>query len=197
MSYRTKNRVVATDAIGLPLIMCLLAIFVGTALAIILGRTFIFFRADAYIAIALPTFLFLLPVIALGLLASARGKAWRSRLSLSRLPHVLGWAIGIALLALSIVASPFGYVALSNEVFGYDTTVQAKVISVVDPIPTKGRDEVKGCKRTATILVSDKKIGICLIDHYPPNLNIQGEDVALQMRRSAFGYRIGPMTLAR
>ncbi len=84
MSHRTKNRLPPRDPIGLPLIICLLFIFIGTVLAIILGPTFVFFHVDYYAE----------------------------------------------------------------------------------------------------------------IDHYRSNMNIQGEDVALQLRQSSFGYRIGQMSFA-
>ena len=194
MSHRTRNRPNPSDEIRLPLIFGLLAIFVGVALAFIL-TDFVFLFGPAYVAIAWPAFLILLPVIAIALLASPKGKLWRSRLSLARLPHVLGWALGIAALAGAIILSPYGYLAMFNEMVGYDVTVRAKVVSVWDTVQRESGRKNR-CTRHATILVGRKNIGICLIDHYKPNDNIQGADVWLQVRQSPFGYSIGQMALA-
>ncbi len=195
MSHRTRNRPNPSAQIGLPLVFCLVAIFVGAAPACILSD-FVFLDSAAYVAIAWPTFLILLPVITIGLLASPKGKLWRGRLSLARLPHVFGWALGIAALAVAIVVSPYGYLAMFNEVMGYDVTVKAKVVSVWDVAQDQGRNK-RRCTRHATILIGSKKIGICLVDHYQPNDNIQGEDVLMQVRQSPFGYSMGQISLAR
>jgi hypothetical protein len=195
MSHRTRNRPPPSDQTGLPLIFCLLAIFVGVALAYVLSD-FVFLDRAAYVDFAWPAFLILLPVITIGLLASPRGKLWRGRLSLARLPHLFGWALGIAVLAGAIVSSPYGYLAMFNEVVGYDVTVKAKVVSVWDVAQGEGRDK-RRCTRLATVLVGSRKTSICLGDHYKPNDNIQGEDVLMQVRQSPFGYSMGQISLAR
>ncbi len=195
MSHRTRNRPPPPDPIGLPLISCLLAIFVGAAMAYVLSD-FVLLERAAYVDIAWRAFLVLLPVITIGLLASPKGKLWRGRLSLARLPHVFGWALGIAALALAIVASPYGYLAMFNEVVGYDVTVKAKVVGVWDFAQGRGRNK-RRCLREAAVLIGSRKITICLIDHYKPNDNIQGENVLMQVRQSSFGYSIGQMSLAR
>ena len=196
MSHRTKNRPPPPDPVGLPVIFFLLAVFVGVAPAYILSH-FVFLYGVAYANVAWPTFMILLPLIAIALLASPRGKLWRSRMTVARLPHAFGWAFIIAALAGSIVVSPFGYLAVFNEMAGKDVTLTAKVLRVWDDVPRPGSRKEVRCIRHATILVAGHTKGMCLMDHYPSNDNIQGEDVLLQVRQSPFGFSIGQMALSR
>ena len=196
MSHRTKNRPRHADPISLPLIVGLLTIFVGVALAMILGPHFTFLHSAFFLDSALLAFLMLLPLITMLMLASAKGKVWRSRFSLARIPQALGWALGIAALCVSIIVSPTGYIALANEIVGYDVTVRAKVLSVWDVIQQRPSRKNR-CTRFATVLVGDRTTQLCLADHYQANENIQGQDVLLQVRQSPFGYSIGQMALAR
>jgi hypothetical protein len=195
MSHRTRNRPNPSEQISLPLVFGALAIFVGTALAYVLSD-FVLHERDAYVDIASWAFLILLPVITIVLLASPKGKVWRGRLSLARVPHVFGWALGIVAFAVAIVLSPYGYLAMFNEVVGYDVTVKAKVVSVWDRVEGRARYN-RRYTREAVVLVGSRKIDITLVDHYKPNDNIQGEDVLMQVRQSPFGYSMGQISLAR
>ena len=196
MSRRPKRPPTLQEQLGLRHILPLLAVSLGTALAMILGSGFVFYHSDRYAELAVIGFPILLPLITLALLLSPQGKQWRSRFTLARVPQVFGWAFGIVLVAAAITASPLGYIALINEVHSETAIVDAQVVAVVQHEARRGRRE-RDCEQSAIVLVLGKRKNVCLDDYYQADDHLQGEKVLMKIRRSPFGFSIGEMQRPR